>query len=330
MAALVIFAGCKKDKETNGTMLKASIEQYKSGDSKTSIVPVGNEAEIHWTAGDKIVVNNGATSGTFTLTSEAGSTTGDFIYNGVYTFGDNNIAVYPETATINGSEISVTLPAVQTYAAERNGSTPMLSTFTDPNSLTFTSLCGALGISLKAASGEMAITAIEVVSKTTNETLNGTFTCTTASPQLTVAEGDSNSNKVRLNCNATLTNEPQNFYFAMPVGALHGGFTLNVYGDGAEPIFSTNTSNDITIALNQVNQMPTVTVTTAVTVPDGAIGGTFTINPSGNKVFFSQGNLQYQASTNTWRFAENQYDYIGSDNSNISLQRLDRPVWLGH
>ena len=30
------------------------------------------------------------------------------------------------------------------------------------------------------------------------------------------------------------------------------------------------------------------------------------------------GNLQYQASTNTWKFAENQYDAIGSENSNIS------------
>lgn len=36
------------------------------------------------------------------------------------------------------------------------------------------------------------------------------------------------------------------------------------------------------------------------------------------KVLFSPGNLQYQASTKTWRFAENQYDIIGMDNSNIS------------
>ena len=34
--------------------------------------------------------------------------------------------------------------------------------------------------------------------------------------------------------------------------------------------------------------------------------------------YFSPGNLQYQASTNTWRFAENQYDIIGVDNKNIS------------
>lgn len=53
-------------------------------------------------------------------------------------------------------------------------------------------------------------------------------------------------------------------------------------------------------------------------VPLGAIDGKFTINSSGGKVYFSQGNLQYKASTNTWRFAENQYDCIGSSNSSIS------------
>ena len=50
----------------------------------------------------------------------------------------------------------------------------------------------------------------------------------------------------------------------------------------------------------------------------GALNGLFTINANGDQVCFSQGNLQYQASTGTWRFAENQYDMIGSGNSNIS------------
>ena len=44
----------------------------------------------------------------------------------------------------------------------------------------------------------------------------------------------------------------------------------------------------------------------------------FSVNASGGKVVFSPGNLQYQASTNTWRFAEHQWDYIGEDNANIS------------
>lgn len=67
--------------------------------------------------------------------------------------------------------------------------------------------------------------------------------------------------------------------------------------------------------------------------PIGAINGTFSVNEE-KVVLFSQGNLQYQASTKTWRFAENQWDYVGtqiadnfgnvggtvlgSDNNNIS------------
>ena len=34
----------------------------------------------------------------------------------------------------------------------------------------------------------------------------------------------------------------------------------------------------------------------------------------GRTVTFSKGNLQYTQSTNTWSFAENQWDYIGTDN----------------
>ena len=51
--------------------------------------------------------------------------------------------------------------------------------------------------------------------------------------------------------------------------------------------------------------------------PTGAINGLFSVSAS-QQVYFSQGNLQYKASTNTWKFAENQWDMIGSENSNIS------------
>ena len=49
----------------------------------------------------------------------------------------------------------------------------------------------------------------------------------------------------------------------------------------------------------------------------GALPGYFSVG-EGVQVQFSRGNLQYQASTDTWRFAENQYDHAGEDNANIS------------
>ena len=56
---------------------------------------------------------------------------------------------------------------------------------------------------------------------------------------------------------------------------------------------------------------------TTTAPPTGVINGLFSVSAN-QIVYFSQGNLQYKASTNTWRFATNQYDYIGSNNSNIS------------
>ena len=50
---------------------------------------------------------------------------------------------------------------------------------------------------------------------------------------------------------------------------------------------------------------------------EGSLVGKFSVSAE-KQVYFSKGNLQYQASTNTWRFAENQTDYIGEANKNIS------------
>lgn len=60
-----------------------------------------------------------------------------------------------------------------------------------------------------------------------------------------------------------------------------------------------------------------VQATIAPQAPVGAINGLFSVSAT-QKVWFSQGNLQYKASTSQWRFASNQYDYIGNANSNIS------------
>lgn len=50
---------------------------------------------------------------------------------------------------------------------------------------------------------------------------------------------------------------------------------------------------------------------------EGVLPGSFSVSAT-RQVRFSQGNLQYKASNNTWRFAEYQYEYVGNANSNIS------------
>lgn len=68
----------------------------------------------------------------------------------------------------------------------------------------------------------------------------------------------------------------------------------------------------------------------------GALNGVFSVAPD-KQVRFSQGNLQYSAAgkhrtadgiaQGTWRFAENQYDFIGMSNANISPHYED---WIDH
>lgn len=50
------------------------------------------------------------------------------------------------------------------------------------------------------------------------------------------------------------------------------------------------------------------------TAPEGAIPALFSVSET-QQVFFSKGNLQYQASTGTWRFAEHQWDYVGGNST---------------
>jgi len=50
-----------------------------------------------------------------------------------------------------------------------------------------------------------------------------------------------------------------------------------------------------------------------ITEAENALTGQFTINAGGDQVVFAKGNLQYQASSDSWRFAEHQYDFVGDD-----------------
>ncbi len=65
-------------------------------------------------------------------------------------------------------------------------------------------------------------------------------------------------------------------------------------------------------------------------VPEGAINGLFTINDNGDQVYFSKGNLQYIGSATTpyWKFADNQWDVLGTTTGqNSTSQTVDRDLF---
>ena len=69
--------------------------------------------------------------------------------------------------------------------------------------------------------------------------------------------------------------------------------------------------------------------TPAPAVPEGAINGLFSVSAT-QQVYFSQGNLQYigSAATPYWKFAEHQWDYLGTTTGqNSSNQNVDRDLF---
>ena len=61
----------------------------------------------------------------------------------------------------------------------------------------------------------------------------------------------------------------------------------------------------------------------AVFATEGALNGLFSVNENGKQVQFAKGNLQYQASTRTMRFAANQWDILGEANAKIAPNNAD-------
>lgn len=83
--------------------------------------------------------------------------------------------------------------------------------------------------------------------------------------------------------------------------------------------------NGTTLTINKSITLYAQWTSKAIPLP-----GTFSISDT-KKVQFSCGNLQYQRSTASWRFADNQFDCIGSDNSNANNEDyigwVDQFVW---
>ena len=323
MAALLLLAvSCKKDKEQqidgSGIGFRATVESHE-GDSKTHLDGVA----VNWDSNDEILVqsNTCAAGKRFVLVYEEGDEAGfnpaETLPEGFYS--PNYTAYYPADMMQTGT---FTLPAIQTYKANSfgNGANPMIAVCNDNKKLAFKNICGLLKLQLYSETA-CRVRSITLISHKENELLCGTGTVdwNGDEPKLSLASGDGS---LTLDCGAeglvmsTKASNPSVFYFVVPAGALSEGFTVKVTDTGGKYWIkaakaSTDASTDNTIARSKIKPMPKQEV--ACTHPEGTLPGLFSVG-SGRQaqVRFSQGNLQYKASTNTWRFAENQWNFVGT------------------
>ena len=271
---LLALVSCNKEKQSSKeAVFTADIEQLAGQQGRTAINP--ENGMVKWLAGDKIMIaNDEGEAATFTLQSGAGTTNGTFRTTGEFEMTEPFVAVYPQTATLNGSTATFNLPATQTLTQTgtfANGANPMAAYAEDEN-LQFRNLCGGLDVRLLGDNVHMSgirITGSE------SEKLNGTFTvdCSTNEPAIMVNQGTNGTNIVTLNCDVTLTSTTtaQEFFIMLPVGALANGFTMEVL-DGTEVIctkqLETNLAQIVRNEVKRFNPLLIGETPTPIELPD--------------------------------------------------------------
>ncbi len=159
---------------------------------------------------------------------------------------------------------------------------------------------------------------------------NASYTFTVSGNRTLVAQFQSQSYTISVSAN------PNNG------GTVSGGGTYN-YGQSCTVTAAANSGYTFTNWTENGTQVSTnanytFTVTGSRTLvahftaqpqaPTGAINGLFSVSAT-QQVYFSQGNLQYigNAITPYWRFADNQWDYLGNNGQGSTSQNVDRDLF---
>ncbi len=299
LVGLVSMTSCKKEETLgNGTQFRATMEACTSQDGKTVL----NGTALEWVSTDQIAIYGTAGAGIYTATPQTPATVAVFDNVSGETGNAPFRAFYPTTLTTDG--VNITLPTAQTYVEGSINEFPMYAESSD-NELAFKNLCGVLKLHLTKANTNISTITITAASETM---INGTFSVSYngGDPDLIYSANGTNTTALECATPQSIT-EGKDFYIYLPEGNYNGLQIQMNTDDGRYCVKTANT------AINVARSQYTL-ITLGSTLefrPIGSKGGLFTINANGDQVRFSQGNLLYKAGTNTWRFAENQFDIVG-------------------
>lgn len=305
LAALAMLAAsCQKDQDS----ISATIKNYQRYDK----VYIDSDRYACWIAGDEVKLNGSTES----ITISGGSAKIAIGHGQTSPF----YAIYPASViAANGSataSTSVTLPSTQTYRVDANGNQVVegVMAATGTTHLDFSNLCGLLKVVVPSGAY------VKRIFVSCNKPLagNGTVSFSGSTPTLTMADGGSTS----VVMNVLATRNDNTYYVVVPPVA-NTAFKVTVYYRTANS--STGGWDHYTAILQQsgsnhldANYIGTVNATLQSTQTE-QLSGYYTINSNGDKVCFAPGNVQFQPSTASWRFAPRQYTIQGSANNNWGL-----------
>ena len=308
IALILGMSQCKKNVETitPSNLGEAVHITVNVDDGGKHIVYPGTGAYV-FENGDKLYVgNNGRYRGTLTYNSGAFSgdiyspSTEDYLH--FYFVGGLTPSATPEAGTTTDFTVNIANQSSKLPVLSYAHSTQKYVDGTTTYGCTLLNKCGLVKFNLSTATDK----AVTVSGLYTTATINFASAQEGITPEGTTGA-------------VTLRNEGTNserWAILLPQAAINhptvtiAGFSSSI---ATLPQTSDNTYNNT--GVNITNSA------------SGSLPGVFTV-ASGKTVNFSQGNLQYigSASTPYWKFAENQYDYIGTG-QNGDATNVDRDLF---
>ena len=285
--------------------------------------------------------------------------------SGVTASTTNYYAVFPtDRLTVSGSGFpSIFLPQVQIYdtkAGKQLINAPMAaycaSRQSGRHTLNFVNLCSLIEVTLPAAKE------VAYINVTADQFLWGNATITgTTSPVLNMQDGTTESTNTTTNKTVTLDfssngvqgSHPTNsvaagvtsagpFYIVVPARtSAYTNLKVEVYvydgtrDDGRRKVKrytateASTHSNTTVVNSNMIYSIAMSGTPTEVQPPYPYLGtGEFSVSET-KKVRFAMGNLQYQASTGMWRFAETQLvSFFAGEGNLVTTGRDSQSLWI--
>ncbi len=340
LAAIIAFTGsCTKELMDLDALMCAGVKRDINCEAglpatnhydKAFLDPT-DRRKVKWENGDALNINGTS----ITLSRVISDTTA--IFNGTtYAIpsGDNEVywAVYPTSiagtytkgipASFTADSLMVSFPPVQSFSTQSKvlaEQTFMAAYASVPSGTSDLSLqmrnLGAI-LKLRLTPSISASTTIinKIVLSVTNGKLSGDFSVSNDASDPTINSTAMSAKSLTVN----LSNGSDNyidikggvevFVFIPPIASCD--LTVKIYGENGN--YCHRSISSATFLRNNIYTGNLIDLDFEQSEPY------FTANSNGDRVGFAPGNLQYKASSGTWRFAERQYDIVGYSNENIS------------
>lgn len=318
VAITLLAASCQKNDDPY--MSSRTFRAFTDRSSKSHL----DGLNVVWNNSDSIIISNGTDHSVYSATNVQGTSCQFQCLEGDDIEGTTFYAIHPAYTFV--SHNSMHIPTSQHYRLNNIENSPMYAV-SHEHTLYFCNLCGVLKLSLHKPN-----TVISHIRITTDKRICGDFPISQVTEdgetRYQVLADDAPGNRtIQLHCGpeGTDISTPKDFFIYLPVGDYQEFSISIVANDQSFADLTAHCTPDDPIHFNR-NHIKVVSRSGSDLhfQPQYAIDGPFSIDDD-HTVFFSRGNLQYNrtGNTETWTFAEHQYDYYSS----ITADHMDRFCW---